>query len=113
MEMLKLKKFQVTCSYCSRILKNPILLPCDHSICGEHLTERNVVKENKIKCKRCNQEFGVKNNEFKSNLYLNNLMGQSYFDEDEIRLKQELDGGDNNDSDSDDRPKLTMLDETD
>jgi hypothetical protein len=51
-------KSQLTCSYCSKIYKHPIQLPCDDSICGEHLSERDVVKENKIKCKECNGEFG-------------------------------------------------------
>ena len=47
--MLKSQKSQLTCSYCSRIFKDPILLPCDDSICREHLSERDVVKQNKSK----------------------------------------------------------------
>ena len=88
--MLKLKS-QLTCSYCSKIFKDPILLPCNHSICCRHLTERDVVKQNKIKCKACNEEFGVKNNDFKSNKTLKNLKeSQCYLSKDEINLKQEL-----------------------
>jgi hypothetical protein len=64
--MLKSKKSQLTCSYCSIIFKDPILLPCDDSICREHLKDRDVVKQSKIKCKKCNEEFGVRNNQFKS-----------------------------------------------
>ena len=53
--MLTLKS-QLTCSYCSKAFKDPILLPCDDSICRQHLSDRDVVKQNKIKCKKCNEE---------------------------------------------------------
>jgi hypothetical protein len=88
--MLQLKS-QLTCSYCSKIFKYPILLPCDHSICLEHLTEKEVVKVNRIKCKKCNEEFGVKKNDFKSNEDLNKLIeSQSYLNVEERSLKKEL-----------------------
>jgi hypothetical protein len=46
---------------------------------------------NKIKCKKCNEEFVVKNNEFKSNESLSKLIdGKSYLSVDEIKLKHEL-----------------------
>ena len=67
MEMLKSKKSQLTCSYCSRIFKDPIQLPCGDSICRKHLSDRDILKANRIKCNRCTEEFGVKNNQFKSN----------------------------------------------
>jgi hypothetical protein len=51
---------QLTCSYCSKIFKDPIELPCGDNVCREHLSERNVVKLNKIKCNQCKQEFQVK-----------------------------------------------------
>jgi hypothetical protein len=88
--MLKLKS-QLTCSYCSRIYKDPITLPCNDSICGEHLSERDVVKQNKIICKNCNQEYPVKENVFESNNVLTKLIdSQSYLSVDEASLKQEL-----------------------
>jgi hypothetical protein len=81
--MLKSNKSQVTCSYCSKIYKDPIVLPCGDSICREHLSDKDVLKVNRIKCKKCNEEFGVKNNEFKSNEDLRKLVeDQSYFSED-------------------------------
>ena len=55
--MLKSKKSQLTCSYCSKIYKYPIELPCGDSMCGDHLKEKDVVKANRIKCKKCNDEF--------------------------------------------------------
>jgi hypothetical protein len=84
-------KSQLTCSYCSRIFKDPILLSCGDSICRQHLKEKDVVKQNKIKCVKCNEEFGVKNNEFKSNEAISKLIeSQSYLSVDEIKLKHEL-----------------------
>jgi hypothetical protein len=88
--MLKLKS-QLTCTYCSRILKDPILLPCDDSICCGHLSERKVVKENRIKCGKCKQEFQIKGNQFKSNEALIKLIeDRCYLSEEEISLKKVL-----------------------
>jgi hypothetical protein len=89
--MLKSEKSQVTCSYCSRIVKDPILLPCNDSICREHLNERDVVRENIIKCAKCNEEFQVNGLEFKSNIELMKLLeSHSYLSSEEIELKREL-----------------------
>jgi hypothetical protein len=88
--MLK-SKSQMTCSYCSKIFKKPILLPCHDSICLEHLSEKAVVKANRIKCNKCNEEFGVKDNKFKPNEALNKLIeSHSHLSNDEISLKQKL-----------------------
>jgi hypothetical protein len=88
--MLQLKS-QLTCSYCSKIFKDPIDLPCDDSICREHLSEQDVVKANRIKCKECNKEFQVKENQFKSNNELvNSIESQSYLSQEELSLKKEL-----------------------
>ncbi len=52
----------------------------DDSICREHLTERDVLKQNKIKC-----------NEFKSNIAFNQFIErQSYLGDEEISLKQQF-----------------------
>jgi hypothetical protein len=88
--MLK-SKSQLTCSYCSKIFKEPILLPCHDSICHEHLSEKAVVKENSIKRNKCNLEFVVKENEFKPNeVYTKVLDKQSNLSADKISLKKEL-----------------------
>ncbi len=73
------------------IFKDPILLPCNHSICREHLSERDVVKENKLNCKQCNEEFQVRSSEFKSNEALTKLIeNQSFLSDEETNLKQKL-----------------------
>jgi hypothetical protein len=82
-------KSQLTCSYCSKIFKDPILLPCEDSICREHLFNKDVRKENKLKCKQCNEEFRVKDSEFKSNKALTQLIeSHSHLSDEETNLKQ-------------------------
>ena len=88
--MLKSKSYW-KCSYCSKIFKDPIELPCEHSICRQHLSDRDVVKEKRLKCKECNEEYQVKNNEFKSNEDLKKLIeSQSHLSSVEKSLKHEL-----------------------
>jgi len=85
------RKSNWTCSYCSKILKDPIILPCGDSICSEHMTEKDVVKQNKIKCADCEENFPIKDNEFKSIKTLKQLIvDKSYLSEEEINLKKNL-----------------------
>ena len=60
-------KSSLTCSQCSKILNEPIELPCEHLICQVHLKEKKVIQKNKIKCLTCKREFDVKRNEFRTN----------------------------------------------
>ncbi len=88
--MLTLKS-QLTCSYCSKIFKDPVELPCEDSICRQHLSERSVVKENKLKCKQSNEEFQVKDIEFKSSkAYKKLIESQCFLSEKELCLKKEI-----------------------
>jgi hypothetical protein len=86
-------KLQLICPYCSKIFKDPILLPCDDSICREHLSEEDVFSQNRIKCNECKQEYQVQGNNFKSSkAYKKLIESHSYLSEEEIRLKQKLEG---------------------
>ena len=67
------------CSYCSKIYKDPIELPCDDYICREHLKEKEVIKQNKIKCQVCKQEFEVKDNQFKSNKFAQKQISEQFY----------------------------------
>jgi hypothetical protein len=88
---IKMLKSQLTCSFCSKMYKHPIILPCNDTICREHLAERDVVKENRLKCKACNEELGVKGYDFKSNEAISKLIeSHSYLNEEEMSLKREL-----------------------
>jgi hypothetical protein len=81
-------KSSLTCSYCSKVLKDPIELPCKHNLCKEHLTEKN---ENKIKCGECKQEFEVKDNEFKPNNLVKKLLDDHlYLSDEEFSLKKQI-----------------------
>ncbi len=86
------RKSNWTCSYCSKILKDPIDLPCgEHLIGREHLAEKDVVKENRFKCNDCNKEFQIKDNDSKSNRPFKKLIeDQSYLNEEEIGLKTRI-----------------------
>jgi hypothetical protein len=89
--MLKSQKSRLTCSYCSRIFRDPILLPCEDSICRQHLKEREIVKANRIKCKKCNGEFQIKDKQFESNEDLKKLVeSRCYLSEEELSLKKVL-----------------------
>jgi hypothetical protein len=88
--MLKLKS-NLTCSYCSKILKDPIELPCEDNICRQHLKEKDSVKQNAIKCVKCKENFPIKGHDFKSNKTLKQLIkDKSYLSEEEINLKTNL-----------------------
>jgi hypothetical protein len=56
-------KVDFTCLICSKIFKSPFVLPCGDTICEEHLNESQVLKNNSIKCKSCEEVFEVKNNQ--------------------------------------------------
>jgi hypothetical protein len=80
-----------TCSYCSKILKDPILLPCEDNICRQHLKEKDSVKQNAIKCVKCKENFPIKGHEFKSIKTLKQLIeDKSYLSDEEINLKQNI-----------------------
>ena len=84
-------KSSLTCSYCSKILKNPIELPCDDLICEEHLKVKEVVRKNKINCLTCKQEFQVKGNEFKLVKSIQKqINAQIFLNDEEISLKQKI-----------------------
>jgi len=84
-------KSSLTCSHCSKIFKDPIELPCSHNVCSEHLTEKDVVKQNRIECAECKQEFQVKDNDFKSNnLVKKQIDDHAYLSEEEVSLKKQI-----------------------
>jgi hypothetical protein len=89
--MQKLKK-SLTCLFCSHILKDPIELPCKDSICQEHLKEISVIKQNKIKCLKCLQEFKVNACETRpANIVIQLLSDQVYLSDEEKALKLKID----------------------
>ena len=81
----------LTCSYCSKIFKDPIELPCKDNLCKEHLVEKDVVKQNRIKCAECKQDFQVKDNEFESNDFVKKQIDDHvYLSDEELSLKKQI-----------------------
>jgi hypothetical protein len=70
-------KLDFQCSYCNKILKNPIQLPCICvTFCAEHLKDSNVLKDKCIKCNRCNEVFPLNKSDFKSNEIVQNIFSK-------------------------------------
>ena len=72
-------KSSLTCSFCAKIFQDSIELPCSHNLCAKHLVEKDVVKQNRITCLECKQDFEVVDNDFKLNNFLKQLLdGHEY-----------------------------------
>jgi hypothetical protein len=84
-------KSTLTCAYCSKLLKDPIELPCKHSLCRIHMVEKCVAQKNKIKCGECKQDFRIKNNDFKLNHLVKKLLDDHvYLSDEEFALKKQI-----------------------
>jgi hypothetical protein len=60
-------------------------------LCNEHLTEKNVVKQNRIKCAECKQDFEVKEHDFKSiEILKEQIDDHVYLSDEEISLKKQI-----------------------
>jgi hypothetical protein len=82
-------KEDFTCLICSKILKSPFSLPCGDTICEEHLKETEVLKNNSIKCKSCEETFEVKDNEMiRSNTTVQKLIQNERFLSDTEKSKK-------------------------
>jgi hypothetical protein len=90
LKMTRLKT-SLTCSYCSKIFKDPIELPCKHNLCKRHLIEKSVIKQNRIKCVKCKQNFKVRDNDFKLNSLVKTLLDDHvYLSDEEFALKKKI-----------------------
>jgi hypothetical protein len=84
-------KSRLTCSHCSKIFKDPIELPCKHRLCKQHLTEKSVAQQNRIKCGECKQDFEIKDNDFKTIEILKELLEDFLFlSDEEFSLKTKI-----------------------
>ena len=84
-------KSNLTCSNCLKIFKDPIELPCGHNLCKQHLAEKSVIKQNRINCGECKQDFEVKDNEFKSNILVKkHLDNHDYLSDEEYGIKEKI-----------------------
>jgi hypothetical protein len=82
-------KSDLTCSFCSKIFKDPIRLPCDHAICEYHLKQ----KHKQIQCSKCSQTHDLSKNDYKPykdtafRCFLDDFM---FLSDEEKRLKHKL-----------------------
>ena len=64
--MVNFRKSELQCQLCSKILKDPVNLPCQCTICHGHLKDGSV-KDGLIKCEPCGDNFVVKDIHLKVN----------------------------------------------
>ena len=82
-------KSTFTCSKCSKIYKDPIVLPCGHTICNQHVQNQLKIKINCIECD--NKEFCLTQTLLSSNHVVRQLIEREHFLLDaEKNLKKKL-----------------------
>lgn len=64
----------IQCPICEEILKEPVLLPCGHTICKIHEIDKEEKRLEKINCPTCNCEHDVSEKGFPLNLVVQNLI---------------------------------------
>ena len=67
-------KVNLTCSFCSKIYKELIVLPCGHTMCEEHLHEQE-----KIEWVPCRKEFNLCKHVFVPNFVVRNIINDKDF----------------------------------
>lgn len=84
-------KTNLTCRYCSKIFKEPVSMPCGHTICKEHLSESNVVQKDLVKCDSCSEEFNLSKTKFNSNYVAQSIIDdEDYLSHEEKCFKMEI-----------------------
>ncbi len=72
------------CLYCGNIVNTPVVLPCKHTVCQNHIVDKMT-----INCILCKQEHAVPNSGFEQNTFLAKfLASDSYLKETERRTKE-------------------------
>ena len=58
-------KDELTCSVCELFLsRTPVVLPCAHALCSEHLEESTASQNGSFRCAKCDMEFETPINGF-------------------------------------------------
>lgn len=64
----------IKCPICKEILNLPVMLPCGHTICKNHVDKATENKETKIMCNLCNEFYVIPTSGFVTNRVLNSLL---------------------------------------
>ena len=76
------------CTYCNKILQEPIFLPCEDTICKHHLQEEVILKSRSIECATCKQEFFLDTLDYKLNKIVKVLLEkEAHLSEEEVVSK--------------------------
>jgi hypothetical protein len=67
-------KSNLTCPQCDKIYKEPISLPCGHTLCKKHLSDSNI-----INCFPCRKNFIISKSQFMPNYVVKNLIDDHDF----------------------------------
>lgn len=62
----------IKCSKCQKTLESPVLLPCNHSICKKHVSEKNI--KDTLKCPKCGVVHKIPRSGFLLNEALSELI---------------------------------------
>ena len=88
--MVNFRKSELQCQLCSKILKDPVNLPCHCIICHGHLSDGSV-KDGLIKCEPCGDNFVVKDIHLKVNKLAKRILdAEGHFSPEEKAAKSEL-----------------------
>ena len=88
--LTSMSKSDLQCHLCSKILKEPVNLPCHCTICHGHLTDGSV-KDGIIKCESCNEMFAVKDIELVVNKYAKLILdAEVHLSPEEKAMKREI-----------------------
>jgi hypothetical protein len=91
------RKLDLTCSYCSNALKDPIIeLPCGDTICLEHLDKKVIVLKKELEWKMCQlyefyDMYNHNKNNFESNVKSHFEQIRSQIDQHRVKLKERID----------------------
>ena len=88
--MINSSKSEYQCQVCSKILKDPIHLPCHCTICNAHLTD-GTAKDGHITCVECKDTFVVKDMDSKVNRWAKRILeSEGHLSPEEKAAKSEL-----------------------
>ena len=66
----------IKCATCIKVLNLPVILPCGHTICKDHVDKAVENNETSIKCKICDKLIGIPSDGFVANRFAESLLDE-------------------------------------